>query len=86
VPAIALVCLQDLPRRGGLRLPARSGLAEGAASGIGFAVIFIGIDRAGSRMSNWPLMSGLVLASLSITPLLWRAPLRSTPTRPERRG
>jgi drug/metabolite transporter (DMT)-like permease len=36
------------------------GVASGLAAGVGFALLFIGLDRAGSASGLWPVLSGQV--------------------------
>src|SRR5699024_8050568 len=55
VPWITLVSWQG--RSGGDR-PAAAGALDGVLSGAGFALLFIALDRAGTRSGAWPLVAG----------------------------
>ncbi|MGW4489745.1 EamA family transporter [Amycolatopsis sp. NPDC004368] len=75
LPAIALVSQHsgdDAARK-------RSGLVEGVVAGAGFAVLFIGLDRAGTGAGSWPLVAGqavgvvlLLLAAIWLRPSTWQ--------------
>jgi drug/metabolite transporter (DMT)-like permease len=65
IPAIALVSWQsEEHRRAGLR----SGAPFGVAAGLGFALLLIALDRAGTRAGAWPLIPGEGLAVLLLLP------------------
>lgn len=70
LPAIALVSRHSDPADKGKS----SGVVEGVVAGAGFALLFIGLDRAGTDAGNWPLVAGQVvsLALLSGATLWWR--------------
>jgi uncharacterized membrane protein len=65
VPAIALVSWQPHAEDAD---GARSGALYGALAGCGFALLFIGLDRAGTRAGMWPLFSGQVVAFCIVLP------------------
>jgi drug/metabolite transporter (DMT)-like permease len=67
VPAVALVSRQ--PRSGEGR---GSGAWFGVLAGCGFALLFIALDRAGTRAGAWPLLPGQAVAFLVILPLALR--------------
>ncbi len=58
LPGIALVSRQPLS---GER-PGRTGVAEALVAGVGFALLFIGLARAGTGSGAWPLVAGQVVA------------------------
>jgi drug/metabolite transporter (DMT)-like permease len=67
-PAIALVSWRrDETAAAG----ARRGVLEGIASGVGFALIYIGLDQAGTESGAWPVVSEMVLSSLIVLPFAW---------------
>lgn len=79
IPAIGLVAWQsgaDTARA------ARAGLAHGALAGLGFALLFIALDRAGTHSGAWPLIPGQALAVLLIAPFAWRGFRAGRPWRP----
>jgi drug/metabolite transporter (DMT)-like permease len=45
-----------------------SGAGYGLLSGAGFALLFIALDRAGTRSGAWPLIPGQAVALLSVLP------------------
>ncbi|MGH7609988.1 MAG: EamA family transporter [Candidatus Dormibacteria bacterium] len=61
VPAVALVSWQR-----GTGFSLRSGVLEGVMAGACFALLFIALDRAGTRSGTWPLVPGQALAVLLI--------------------
>jgi uncharacterized membrane protein len=67
IPAIALVSWQ--PEDGEPR--GTSGARWGILAGLGFALLFIGLDRAGTASGAWPLLSCEVVAFGLIAP--WAA-------------
>jgi len=56
IPAIALVSWQ--PRVPTIAARARAGLIYGILAGLGFALLFIALDRAGTHAGAWPLLPG----------------------------
>lgn len=67
VPAIALIAWHG-DNEGG---PGR-GILAGTLSGVGFAVLFIALDQAGTQSGAWPVVSGQIVALLLVLPLGWR--------------
>jgi drug/metabolite transporter (DMT)-like permease len=74
VPAIALVSWQPSSRAGG----SRAGAAYGLLAGCGFALLFIALDRAGTRSGAWPLLPGQTVGLLVVTPGAVRGLRRGT--------
>jgi drug/metabolite transporter (DMT)-like permease len=69
IPAIALVSWQaDTADKSATS----SGAGYGLLSGAGFAVLFIALDRAGTRSGAWPLIPGQAVALLSVLPFAHR--------------
>lgn len=64
VPAIGLVSWQP----GGGAAGDRPGLLFGALAGLGFALLFIALDQAGTRSGAWPLIPGQTVSLLLVTP------------------
>jgi uncharacterized membrane protein len=64
VPAIALVSWQPGGRSGA----GRSGAVYGLLAGLGFALLFVGLDRAGTRSGAWPLLPGQSVGLLVVAP------------------
>jgi drug/metabolite transporter (DMT)-like permease len=74
IPAIGLVSRQaDGDADPGDRSPARAGVLYGSLAGVGFALLFIALDRAGTHAGAWPLLPGQVVALILIAPFAWRA-------------
>jgi drug/metabolite transporter (DMT)-like permease len=69
VPAIALVSWQDGPAIGDRGGP---GLLYGTLAGLGFGVLFICLDRAGTRAGAWPLVPGQLVSFAIIAPFARR--------------
>ncbi len=74
VPALALVSWQ--PGASGAGAGARAGAFYGILAGLGFALLFIALDRAGTRAGAWPLLPGQAIALCVVAPFALRA-LRS---------
>jgi uncharacterized membrane protein len=74
LPAIALVSRQH---HADDREAAHAGVAYGALSGVGFALLFIALDRAGTHAGAWPLVPGQVVSVLLIGPFAYRGLRRS---------
>lgn len=72
VPAILLVSWQPGETRG-----ARGGALYGALAGAGFGLLFIALDRAGTRSGAWPLVPGQLVSVLLLAPLAIRTLRRS---------
>jgi drug/metabolite transporter (DMT)-like permease len=78
LPAIALVSrVEDVGERSG-----GSGVLAGMVAGAGFALLFIALDRAGTRAGAWPALPGQVVAVAFVAPFALRA---DGPWRPTRR-
>jgi drug/metabolite transporter (DMT)-like permease len=73
VPAIALVSWQP---PGDEDSGARAGVLEGCLAGLGFALLFVALDRAGTRSGAWPLVPGQLVSVALIAPFAYRG-LRS---------
>lgn len=65
VLAIGLVAWQREPAEGH---GARSGLIYGAAAGVGFGLLFIALDRAGTQAGAWPLIPGQIVSLVLVAP------------------
>ncbi len=79
LPAIAMVSWQPHAAE---RRPDRAGPLYGLLAGLGFALLFIALDRAGTRSGAWPLLPGQMISLVIIGPFAYRG-LRSAgrPTR-----
>jgi drug/metabolite transporter (DMT)-like permease len=72
IPSIALVSWQGRATGVG----SSAGWREGTLSGIGFALLFIALNQAGTGSGAWPLIAGQLVALLILLPLaLVRRPL-----------
>jgi uncharacterized membrane protein len=69
VPAIILVSRGDSPAVGE---NLQTGIAEGLLSGMGFALLFIALDQAGTQSGAWPLIPGQAIGLLILFPFAWR--------------
>lgn len=69
IPAIALVSYQ--PRSEEHR-GIRTGALCGALAGLGFALLFIALDRAGTHAGAWPLLPGQLVSVVLVAPLAYR--------------
>ena len=69
IPAIGLISWQP---GADVRSPARAGLLFGALAGLGFAVLLIALDRAGTHAGAWPLIPGQLVALLLVAPFAYR--------------
>jgi drug/metabolite transporter (DMT)-like permease len=65
IPAIALVSWQRKPNDG---TATRAGLVFGVLAGLGFTLLFIALDRAGTRSGAWPLLPGQAVSVLLVAP------------------
>lgn len=81
LPAIALVSRQAPEPSGGRGL----GVVEGLVAGLGFALLFIGLARAGTDSGAWPLVPGQAIAVATVVAIglaagrpggTWRAAVR----------
>ena len=46
----------------------RAGVLEGIVAGFGFALLFVGLDRAGTHSGAWPLIPGQIVSLLLVLP------------------
>ncbi|HLI58907.1 MAG TPA: EamA family transporter [Solirubrobacteraceae bacterium] len=69
VPAIALVSWQPHAED---TAGARSAAVYGALAGCGFALLFVGLDRAGTRAGAWPLLPGQAVGFCVVAPFALR--------------
>jgi drug/metabolite transporter (DMT)-like permease len=69
VPAIALVSWSPDPAT---RADARAGALYGALAGLGFALLFVALDRAGTRSGAWPTLPGQAVGLLVVAPFALR--------------
>lgn len=70
VPAIGMISWQPGVADPGAVNP---GLLYGSLAGLGFALLFIALDRAGTSSGAWPLIPGQIVAVLVVVPFAWRA-------------
>ncbi len=74
IPAIGLISRQTGDDRDPAdRGAARAGMLYGSLAGVGFALLFVALDRAGTHAGAWPLLPGQVVALVLIAPFAWRA-------------
>ena len=69
LPAICLISWGGAPSNNDSR---HAGFAEGALSGVGFALLFVSLARAGTQSGAWPLVPGQVVALVLVLPFGWR--------------
>jgi drug/metabolite transporter (DMT)-like permease len=69
IPAIALVSWQP---QSDDRHAARAGLLYGVLAGLGFALLFIALDRAGTHAGAWPLLPGQAVGLVLTAPFAYR--------------
>lgn len=81
VPAILLVSWQP---GGGAAAADSRGALYGILAGVGFGLLFVALDRAGTRSGAWPLVPGQLVSVILLTPLAIRGIRRSTETRRSR--
>jgi drug/metabolite transporter (DMT)-like permease len=74
VPAIALVSWSADPEA---RADSRTGAIYGVLAGIGFALLFVGLDRAGTRSGAWPALPGQTVALIVVAPFALRGARRA---------
>ncbi len=55
-----------------------AGLLEGIVAGIGFALLFVGLDRAATHSGAWPLISGQIVSLLLVLPFARGVPASSS--------
>ncbi|MBV9817319.1 MAG: DMT family transporter [Solirubrobacterales bacterium] len=65
MPALVMVSLAGGHKRGDAGAAARP-VAAGLAAGGGFALLFIGLDQAGTAASAWPLLPGQTVAIIIV--------------------
>jgi drug/metabolite transporter (DMT)-like permease len=65
IPAIALVSWHPDPAQRG---EARASVIFGMLAGLCFALLFIALDRAGTRSGAWPLIPGEAVGTLALVP------------------
>lgn len=65
IPGIALVSRPPA----GKEQAASSGVVDGAVAGLGFALLFIGLARAGTSSGAWPLVPGQLVAVATVVAL-----------------
>jgi drug/metabolite transporter (DMT)-like permease len=70
LPAIGLV---SRPPHESDAAPAQSGAAVGLLAGLGFALLFIALDQAGTRSGVWPIVPGQAVALAVIIPFAARS-------------
>jgi drug/metabolite transporter (DMT)-like permease len=78
IPAILLVSWQPDAARGE---GARSGLLYGVLAGVGFALLFIALDQAGTHAGAWPLVPGQLVSVMLIIPFALRPGAAAEPVR-----
>jgi drug/metabolite transporter (DMT)-like permease len=69
IPAIGLMSWRP---EGDDRRAARAGVLYGLLAGVGFALLFIALDQAGTHAGAWPLIPGQLVALLLIAPFAYR--------------
>jgi drug/metabolite transporter (DMT)-like permease len=69
IPALGLVCWEPAAPD---RSAARAGLLYGLIAGLGVALLFIGLDRAGTRAGAWPLIASQGVSLLLVAPFAYR--------------
>ena len=74
IPAIGLVSWEPQGQDVGA---ARAGTLYGVLAGLGFALLFIALDQAGTRAGAWPLVPGQLVSLLLIAPFACRGLIAS---------
>jgi uncharacterized membrane protein len=69
VPAIALVSWQPEHQRSGTEA---AGALYGGVAGLGFALLLIALDKAGTRSGAWPLVPGQAVSVVLLLPVAIR--------------
>lgn len=69
IPAIAMVSWQPNPPDGPT---AHHGALYGGLAGLGFALLFIALDQAGTHTGAWPLLPGQIVSLALIAPFAYR--------------
>lgn len=62
VIAVPAVLLASRSHGGASAAQQRSGIPEAVVAGLSFALLFIALDRVGTRSGTWPLVSGQTVA------------------------
>ena len=70
IPAIGLVSWKPKTDGG---TAARTGVIYGVLAGLGFALLFIALDRAGTHSGAWPLLPGQAVSVLLVIPFALHA-------------
>ncbi len=80
LPAVWLVSTVDRPAGGQRPKRAAAGVRDGLLAGVGFGVLFFGLDRAGDAAGLWPVVIAQGTSALLLcgTALARRTSLRST--------
>ena len=88
VPAIALVSWEgdSGPAAGGAAPVVRSSAVYGLLAGLGFALLFIALDQAGTRAGAWPALPGQAVSLLVVSPGAVRGLRRGGMPRPRDLG
>jgi drug/metabolite transporter (DMT)-like permease len=74
IPAIGLVSWEP---QGQNHSAARAGTLYGVLAGLGFALLFIALDQAGTHAGAWPLVPGQLVSLLLIAPFACRGLIAS---------
>lgn len=69
IPAIAMVSWQPHVTD---RRTARAGPFYGTLAGLGFALLFIALDQAGTHTGAWPLLPGQIVSLVLVAPFAYR--------------
>lgn len=69
IPAILLVSWRPEPHG---EHPAGAGVRYGVLAGLGFGLLFVALDQAGTRSGAWPLIPGQLVSVLLIVPFALR--------------
>jgi uncharacterized membrane protein len=69
VPAIGMVSWQGNTTESS---NLRAGIGEGVLSGFGFALLYIGLDQAGTQSGAWPLVPTQAVAIIILVPFVWQ--------------
>jgi drug/metabolite transporter (DMT)-like permease len=78
IPAILLVSwrpeTEDRPERvePGRGARRQAGTLSGLLAGLGFGLLFVALDRAGTRSGAWPVVPGQLVAFVLVAPLAFR--------------
>lgn len=80
LPAVWLVSRADQGAREAGQRRFAAGVVDGLLAGVGFAVLFIALDRAGDSAGLWPVASAQVASAILLlaAAALGRVPLRPT--------